>query len=255
MRRFFLLFLFVCFGAVACGNSPTTVTSGDSTADAASDQTEAVADDSAPVATSPSTTAPWAVTLDEFPLLTLVDDQGRGGDVWLGSASFLLVNQDGMPTFSGGDKNPEFLVKLSAYLGVENDVEFTINSANVNTQDSDENPEYRLCGGQVAWLAPVGDNQFRRVPNQLPQIRGSELAWDGEGFAPSGVPGQFISLFDQAVVVDVAADGSGFTITPANGDGDPHRFTKLDPPAPAPSPPVTANVATTTTIVVEEIDN
>ncbi len=121
--------------------------------------------------------------------------------------------------------------------------------ANVNLDTAEGRPEYRLCGGQMAWLSQVGENQFRRLPRQLPEIRGGDhLGWDDEGCAESGIPGQFASLFNEAVTVDVLSDGSGFSITPANGDGDPHYFTKLDPPPVVDvAPTTTLNVPTTTT--------
>ncbi len=244
-RYLFLLSLFALVAVGCSDDEPNTVTAGSNSEleeamddSAMEEYSGAISDDSAPIEVGPTTTAPWETTLEDYPLLTLLDDDGLA---WIGTASFIMTDRDGTPTFSGGDNNPEFLVKIDGWFGANNYIEFTINTANVNLDTAEGRPEYRLCGGHVAWLSQVGEDQYRRFPGQLPEIRGSSLDWTSEGCAESGIPGQFASLFNEAVAVEVLSDGSGFSISPANGDGDPHYFTKLDP----------AEIDTTTLIAPE----
>lgn len=250
MRRL-LSFLFVlALAAAGCGDTPTTVTAGDDTTDAAgaeesSDVTgtaaASVADDSAPIEVGPTTTAPWEVTLEEYPLLTLLDDQ-RGG-VGAGSASFVLTNQDGTPTASGSKDHPAFLVRLDAWYGVNNynDIEFTIGTSNILLVDSQ--PREAQCGGNWAWLSQQSNSQFVRLPGQFPKVHGTEFAADASGCVENR-PMQFDSLFDVPVTIDVDTDG--FTLLPVDGDGDPHYFVKLDPPPLPDVPATTINVPATT---------
>lgn len=261
IRRFLVLFVSLALFAAACSDDdPNTLTVGDTADDAAS----AVADASAPAELDlttttgpvpvpeeiPSTTAPWEDTLAEYPLLTVLDETDGVG---IGRSQFVLVDDENNIVFSGQDELPQFLVGIDAWWGVNNYIEFTIATANVELVDGQ--PEGRTCRRTWTHLSETQDGSFLRIPNQLPEVRNTGLAWDDEGCGQEP-PIEFDVLFDGPVEFEVI--DNGFLLTGPDGASDGvARFQKLDPPPPAPVAPSTTIFVdtTTTTSTRPDVDN
>lgn len=254
MRRFILLLVLAVFLG-ACSDDTSELVVGDDTADAADDATDVdsaspVADDSPPLAFTtttapgglepdeyPPVTASWDDTLAEYPLLTqLAEPPGSG----TGSASFVLVDDSGEPVFSGSDEFPAFMVTLDSWFGVNNYIEFTINTTNVELADGQVRSALGRCSSTWTSLSQIEDH-FRRIPNQLPEVRGPILVWTSEGCDPN-VSVELDYLFDGNVAIDVT--DTGIMVSSLDGDFEPAQFLRLTPPD-LPISPETTDVATT----------
>jgi len=247
MGRRLLLALIVTLAA--CGGTEPNVVAGDAVvdgpavgaqADIDDSQTSAVADHSAPMAVSPSTTAPWEVTLKEYPLLQTLDE--TESDAQIGSARFILVDDAGEPVASGSSKYPEFYVQLDAWHGVRRYIEFTIRTANVERIDGEVSSFQ--CGNNWSTLAQLGSSRFQRVSNTLPEVKGTNLAWDAAGCEPL-LPVEFDRLFEGEVEIEILE--IGFLLSNADAVGETYRFAKLDPPVPPAAQVTTLPIETTTT--------
>lgn len=244
-----------------CASNPTTLIAGDDgsgdvqAADAVLDQSGAVANDSAPIETQttlpPQTTVPWEVTLEEYPLLKqLHETQGAS----IGRATFVLVEMDGEPVFSGAVDYPQFAVTIDGWYAASNfnDIEFTMSHANVSLVDGQVDSEQ--CANNWAWLAQPDPGVFARLENQLPDVAGTELEWASYGCAED-LTIDFEYLFEDTVMIDVT--DAGFNL--ADATGETHSFTVLAAPPNSTGPDVATTEPTATTeppqTTTTELDN
>ncbi len=257
MRTRFLVLLFVALVLAACGSDRPTLIAGDSVADAAdepapvSDDAGSVAEDSAPIEVGPTTTAPWDVTLVEYPLLRVLDETQN--DAQIGSARFILVDDTNQPRASGSIEFPEFYVQLDAWYGVSKYIEFTIRTANVEIVDGEV--AWVQCGNNWSTLSQLDSGRFQRIQNTLPDVKGTNLGWDSFGCEPL-LAVDFDRLFEGEIAIEVT--DSGFLLTAADALGETYRFEKLDPPSlpSLPAPPIdqTTIARQTTTTTAQPAD-
>lgn len=205
-----------------CGVDKPTLIAGDTPADidVLRSESGSVADDSSPVDVGPMTTTPSDVTLDENPLLRLLDDDG--GSAMIGSASFVLVDNSDRSIPSGSTDFPEFLVRIEAWYGVNNYIEYTMSYANVALVDGQR--ERFQCGNTWAGLAQTGSDIFQHTPNKLPEVKETTLVWPSSGCVED-LPIDFASLFENEVAIEV--NDTGFLVSQLDMSEVPARFEKL----------------------------
>ena len=218
--RLDLLSLYLCLAA--CGGEKPNLIAGDAPAD--SDAVGSVADDSGPVEVGPTTTAPWDVTLEQYPLLRLLDEPNSGPGI--GSASFVLVDESDQALASGSTEFPEFMARIDAWYGVDTYITFTIKTTNVEVIDGQPVGQ---CGNNWAGLTQTDSDRFQRTPNELPKVKGTDLVCDASG-CEKYLPIELDSLFKNEVEIEVT--DTGFIVSQLDMSEAPARFKKLAPVPP-----------------------
>lgn len=231
-RTIRLLLVAVILAVAGCSNDSVNVASEGLAGDAESGAPE----DSGEV--GPTTTAPWEVTLEEYPLLQVLDD--APSSTLISRATFVLADEAGEPVFSGDEVSPQFMIRIESWFGVTNDIEFTTTAADGLIVDGEVH-RFDDCGEWWSWLEQTADGSFRYRPGQLPRVRGTDLAWESDGCPPSRPAN--VSLLEGELSIDVGTDG--FVLS--NGNGQAATFAKLDPPPPRSEVTTTTIVETTTT--------
>lgn len=253
IRSSLLLLVSLALALASCADSSSTLTDGEGSA--GDNANDSVAQDSAPVIVETTTTAPWEETLKEYPLLTLLDEDERDGSV--GSSSFVMVDENNVPVFSGSADFPQFIVTIDAWYGAVNYVEHTMSTSNVELVDG--TPRNTECGNNLAHLQKTGLNEYVRTFDQLPALRGTILSWDSPA-CEEDRPVDLDKLFEGSKM-QIDVDETGFELwSPENDLSAPIRFRKLVPTNQAPPDtttsiaPETTDVSQTTTTGVEGND-